>query len=72
MNYFGIKLGLDGGDQAKMIDVLRSSGCETIQVSDGLAIKTDKSSQEVSEILGEQFRGQIEALSAEIRTRFPQ
>lgn len=71
MNYFGIKLGLDGGDQAKIIDSLKSSGCETIQVSDGLAVRTTQSEKQIRESLKDIFKGQIEPLDPEIKTRFP-
>lgn len=43
MAYYSIKVGLNSDiTQQELIDMLRNSGADVIQISDGIAVKTDK------------------------------
>lgn len=49
MNFFTVS----STEQALTIDKLKNCGCEVIQVSNGLVVKTDKSLQDIQKEIGE-------------------
>ncbi len=52
--YFQIKLSLSsGGNQAEIMQLLRSQGADVIQTNDGLCVRADKSLEELRDVLKE-------------------
>lgn len=49
MNFFTVS----STEQALTIDKLKNCGCEVIQVSNGLVVKTDKSLQDIQKEIGD-------------------
>lgn len=62
MNFFTVS----SPEQAITIDKLKNCGCEVIQVSSGLVVKTDKSLQDIQKEIGDATVGELDKNDPEL------
>lgn len=77
MNVFSLKLGMNAEvNQAELMQLLKSNNAEVIQTSDGLCIKSDKSRDELNQIISSKagssvsiqpFDGEAPEMPADVR-----